>query len=159
MHSVMISSQLPFAPDICRSCLQGSMPCCVTGPAFEVLLQADAAVMHAVMSSVAVFARMQGQQKGQVVDLLGRRGLHQTLQGEQRHIPVSLAIRLSCLLGPTPTSTILPSPSHLSTAFLHLCLTSWVTSCRLRILFDLALFVPSIESTHTHYYLLWPGQR
>ena len=61
----------------------------MTGPAFEVLLQADASVVHAVMSSVAVFARMHGQQKGQVMDLLGRRGVHLTLHGgEQRHISV-----------------------------------------------------------------------
>ena len=60
----------------------------MTGPAFEVLLQADASVVHAVMGSVAVLARMRGQQKGQVVDLLGRRGLHLTIQGEQRHISV-----------------------------------------------------------------------
>lgn len=66
------------------------MKCCMTGPAFEVLLQADAAVVHAVLASVAVFARMRGQQKGQVMDLLGRRGLHLTLDGEQRHISVSL---------------------------------------------------------------------
>lgn len=100
------------------------MPCCVTGAAFEVLLQADAAVMHAVMSSVAVFARMPGQQKGQVVDLLGRRGLHQTLQGEQRHIPVSIDCHRT-VLGLMPTSTTLTCPSHYPMAFLHVCVNSW----------------------------------
>lgn len=69
------------------SLAQGSVKCCMTGPAFEVLLQAEAAVVHAVMSSVVVFARMRGQQKGQVMDLLGRRGIHLTLQGQQRYIP------------------------------------------------------------------------
>ena len=67
------------------------MQCCVTGPAFEqMLLKADAPVVQAVMSSVVVFARMRGQQKGQVMDLLGRRGLHQTLQGLQRHFTVGI---------------------------------------------------------------------
>lgn len=67
------------------------MQCCVTGPAFEqMLLQADASVVQAVMSSVVVFARMRGQQKGQVMDMLGRRGLHHTLNDEQRHLLVSM---------------------------------------------------------------------
>lgn len=46
-------------------------------------------MVQAVMSSVAVFARMRGQQKGQVMKLLGSGGLHHTLQGQQRHLPVS----------------------------------------------------------------------
>lgn len=67
------------------------MQCCLTGPAFEqMLLQADASMVHAVMGSVVVFARMRGHQKGQVMDLLGQRGLHNTMQGEQRHLSVSL---------------------------------------------------------------------
>ena len=71
--------------------LQGSLQCCVTGPAFEQMLeQADASVVHAVMSSAAVFARMRGQQKGQVMNLLGRQGLFRTLQGEQHHLLVSI---------------------------------------------------------------------
>lgn len=62
----------------------------MTGAAFEEMLQrADACVVQAVMSSVAVFARMRGQQKGQVMNLLGSGGLHHTLQGQQRHLPVS----------------------------------------------------------------------
>ena len=54
------------------------------------LAQADAPMVHAVMSSAAVFARMRGQQKGQVMDLLGQRGLHRSLQGEQQHLLVSI---------------------------------------------------------------------
>ena len=71
------------------------MQCCVTGPAFEqMLLQADPSAVHAVMSSVAVFARMRAQQKGQVMGMLGTRGLYDTLQGEQRHLPVSSHLTL-----------------------------------------------------------------
>ena len=62
----------------------------MTGPAFErMLLQADGPVVQAMMSSLVVCARMKGQQKGQVVDLLSQRGLHQSLQGEQRHLMVT----------------------------------------------------------------------
>ena len=65
----------------------------MTGPAFEQLLQhGNPALIETVMSSVAVFARMRGHQKGQVMDLLGRRGLYQQALCEnsgQRHIPVS----------------------------------------------------------------------
>ncbi len=74
-----------------RLCWQGLLQCCVTGPAFEqMLLQADGSVVQAIMSSLVVCARMQGQQKGQVIDLLSQRGLHQTLQGEQCHLMVSI---------------------------------------------------------------------
>lgn len=62
----------------------------MTGSAFEQMLQqADGAVVQTVMSSVAVFARMQGQQKGQVMDLLQCRGLYHTRRGQQAHLPVS----------------------------------------------------------------------
>lgn len=72
-------------------CWQGLLQCCVTGPAFErMLLQADGSVVQAIMSSLMVCARMKGQQKGQVVDLLSQRGLHRTLQGEQHHQMVSI---------------------------------------------------------------------
>ena len=75
-------------------CWQGLLQCCVTGPAFEqMLLQADSSVVQAVMSSLVVCARMKGQQKGQVVDLLSQRGLHRTLQGEQ----CLLVVRTDCL--------------------------------------------------------------
>ena len=54
------------------------------------LLQADGPVVQAIMSSLVVCARMKGQQKGQVIDLLSQRGLHRTLQGEQCHLMVSI---------------------------------------------------------------------
>ena len=45
----------------CLTCLQGTAQCCVTGPAFEHMLQqADASVVETVMTNVAVFSRMQG---------------------------------------------------------------------------------------------------
>ncbi|KAL0037175.1 hypothetical protein WJX79_003951 [Trebouxia sp. C0005] len=69
------------------SLAQGLLQCCVTGPAFEqMLLQAEGSVVQAIMSSLVVCARMKGQQKGQVIDLLSQRGLHRTLHGEQSHL-------------------------------------------------------------------------
>ena len=41
------------------------------------------------MRNVVVFARMKSHQKGQVMDLLGERGLHQIFKGQPRHVPVS----------------------------------------------------------------------
>ena len=63
----------------------------MTGPAFEYLLQQeDLSVVETVMRNVIVFSRMRPHQKGQVMDLLGTRGLHQIYKGQQRTIPVSL---------------------------------------------------------------------
>ena len=63
----------------------------MTGPAFEYMLQQeDLSVVETVMRNVTVFARMRPGQKGQVMDLLGTRGLHQMHKGQQRTIPVSL---------------------------------------------------------------------
>ena len=47
-------------------------------------------MVETVMNSVAVFARMRSQQKGQVMDLLGTRGFFQNVEGQQHHIPVSV---------------------------------------------------------------------
>ncbi|KAL0046765.1 hypothetical protein WJX82_009387 [Trebouxia sp. C0006] len=59
----------------------------VTGPAFAHLLkQEDPSVLELVMHNVVVFARMQSHQKGQVMELIGARGLHQMLDGQSRHI-------------------------------------------------------------------------
>lgn len=73
--------------------LQGSLQCCVTGAAFQQMVQhGEPLLIEAVMSSVKVFSRMHSQQKGQVMDLLGQQGLYQhALQqdAEPRHIPVS----------------------------------------------------------------------
>ena len=68
---------------------EGRMQCAVTGNSFEQLLQqSDVSVLELVMRSTIVFARMQPCQKGQVMDLLGRRGIHQMFQGQPRHIQV-----------------------------------------------------------------------
>lgn len=80
--------------EMVKSCLyvrsQGQAQCCVTGPAFEHMLQhEDLSVLETIMLNVVVFARMRSHQKGQVMDLLGARGLHQVFNGQQRLIPVS----------------------------------------------------------------------
>lgn len=54
------------------------------------LQQEDLSVVETVMRNVTVFARMRPGQKGQVMDLLGTRGLQQMYKGQQRTIPVSL---------------------------------------------------------------------
>ena len=73
------------------SAVQGQAQCCLTGAAFEHMLQqADLSVIETIMRNVVVFACMRSHQKGQVMDMLGRRGLHHLYHGQQRHIPVSL---------------------------------------------------------------------
>lgn len=75
-----------------QSSVQGEAQCCVTGPAFECMLQLpDVSVVETIMRNVAVFARMKSLQKGQVMNLLGSRGIHQSFQGQPRHIAVSHA--------------------------------------------------------------------
>ena len=69
--------------------LQGNVQCCVTGPAFEFLLQQpNAALVEAIMHNSMAFTRMLSHQKGQVMELLSSQGLHQNIHGQQRHIPV-----------------------------------------------------------------------
>ena len=68
---------------------EGQMQCAVTGDAFGHLLQHhDLSVLEAVLRSAVVFSRMQPHQKGQVMDLLGSRGIHQMFDGQPRHIQV-----------------------------------------------------------------------
>ena len=67
------------------------MRCCITGPAFAYLLQQpDQALVQAVALNTVAFTRMKSKQKGQLLDLLGRRGLHHMLNGQRQHIPVIL---------------------------------------------------------------------
>jgi len=74
-------------------CLQGAMQCCITGPAFEYLLQQpNQALVQAVMLNSVAFTRMRSHQKGQLMDLLGRKGLHQMLNGQRQHILVRILI-------------------------------------------------------------------
>ena len=49
----------------------------------------DQSLLETVMSNVVVFSRMKPYQKGQVMDLLGTRGLHRIVAGQQQHLPVS----------------------------------------------------------------------
>ena len=75
--------------DAVRSMAEATLQCAVTAEAFEHLLQMqDMSVLEAVMRSAVVFSRMQPHQKGQVVDLLGVRGIHQPFQGQPRHVQV-----------------------------------------------------------------------
>lgn len=68
---------------------EGSLQCAVTGDAFEHLLQLhDVSLLEAVMRNAVVFSRMQPHQKGQVMDLLGLRGIHQLFEDHPRHIQV-----------------------------------------------------------------------
>lgn len=72
------------------SIAEGQAQCCITGAAFEHLLQQeDLAVLQAVLQNAVVFARMRPHQKAQVLNLLGGAGIHQSFRGRHRHIPVS----------------------------------------------------------------------
>lgn len=70
--------------------MQGEAQSCVTGAAFEHMLQlGDQALVETVIRNAVVFSRMKPHQKGQVMDLLGARGLHQVIGGQRQHLPVS----------------------------------------------------------------------
>ena len=77
--------------------VSGQVQCAVTGNAFyHILHSSDVSVLETVMRSVLVFARMKPQQKGEVMDLLSVRGLHQMHQGQPRHLQVNCL--LLCVL-------------------------------------------------------------
>lgn len=79
------------------SLAEGHAQCAVTGAAFELLLtQQDLSVLEVVMRNVVVFARMQPHQKGQVMDLVTKRGMHQMTPSGSRYIPVSNSWLLDC---------------------------------------------------------------
>ena len=70
---------------------EGHLQCAVTGAAFDHLLQhGPLSMVHTVMRTAVVFARMKPHQKGQVMGLLGSAGLHHTFQGQSRHLLVSM---------------------------------------------------------------------
>lgn len=84
-----------------QSLAQGQAQCCVTGRAFDHMLQHSepAAMIETVLQNAVMFARMRSYQKGQVMELLSSRGLHQIVAGQKRHIPVScLTLHTSCVL-------------------------------------------------------------
>lgn len=65
------------------------MQCAVTGDALEYMLRMhDVSLLEAVIRNAVVFSRMQPHQKGQVMNLLGTKGIHQQFQGQPRHIQV-----------------------------------------------------------------------
>ncbi len=71
------------------SMAEGSMQCAVTGDALEYMLRMhDVSLLEAVIRNAVVFSRMQPHQKGQVMDLLGTRGIHQQFEGQPRYIQV-----------------------------------------------------------------------
>ncbi len=71
------------------SMAEGSMQCAVTGDALEYMLRMhDVSPLEAVMRNAVVFSRMQPHQKGQVMDLLGTRGIHQQFEGQPRYTQV-----------------------------------------------------------------------
>ena len=62
----------------------------MTGAAFDHMLQLrDQALLETVMRNVVVFSRMKSHQKAQVMDLLSSRGIHQVVEGQRHHLPVS----------------------------------------------------------------------
>ena len=73
--------------------MQGEAQCCVTGTAFEHMLQlGDTFLLELVMRSVVVFSRMKPHQKGQVMNLLGTRGLEHSINGQQQHLQASAVL-------------------------------------------------------------------
>ena len=74
----------------CTWVVQGDAQCCVTGVAFEHMLQlGDQSLLETIMRNVVVFSRMKAHQKGEVMDLLGSKGLYRVINGQQHHIAVS----------------------------------------------------------------------
>ena len=77
----------------------GQMQCAVTGDALLSLLQQrDLSSLETVMRNAVVFSRMQPHQKGQVVDLLSTRGMHQLFDGQPRFIQVPHVKACDCWL-------------------------------------------------------------
>ena len=81
--------------DALTAMAEGTMQCAVTGDAFETMLQLKtASLLETVMRNAVVFSRMQPHQKGQVMDLLGVRGLQQPNQGHPRHLQVRFSFEM-----------------------------------------------------------------
>ncbi|KAL0049927.1 hypothetical protein WJX82_000871 [Trebouxia sp. C0006] len=82
-----ISGQALPAAEALNGLAEGQLQCALTGDAFKHMLrQCDLSVLETVMRNTVVFARMKPHQKGQVMDLLGSRGLHQVNHGQWCHI-------------------------------------------------------------------------
>ena len=101
---VEASHQSVEAHEAVKALLEGRMECALTGDSFEFLLQhCDLSLLEVVMRNTVVFARMKPHQKGQVMDLLGSKGLHSVTDGHTHHIQVSTVLhykhRLHVLCG------------------------------------------------------------
>ena len=91
------------------SLAEGQAQCAVTGAAFELLMQQqDLSLLEVVMRSAVVFARMQPQQKGQVMDLITMRGIHQMTASGSRYIPVSGSMVLHVFCATLPVYCMKP---------------------------------------------------
>ena len=53
------------------------------------LQMGNTSLLETVMRNVVIFSRMKAHQKGEVMDLLGSRGLYRVIDGRQQHIAVS----------------------------------------------------------------------
>ena len=85
-----VTGQVLPAAEALNGLAEGQLQCALTGDAFKHMLrQCDLSVLETVMRNTVVFACMKPHQKGQVMDLLGSRGLHQVNHGQWCHIQVS----------------------------------------------------------------------
>ena len=106
--------------------VSGQVQCAVTGSAFDhILHMSDVSVLETVMRSVLVFARMKPHQKGEVMDLLSVRGLHQMHQGQPRHLQVSPL--LVCILTVAVRHRLCVAQT--SCAFVCICVCVCVCVC------------------------------
>lgn len=88
--------------------MQGDAQCCVTGAAVQHLLQlGDQPLLETVLRNTVVFSRMKSHQKGQIMDLLGCKGLQHVVSSQQQYIPVSTCC--SCF---SPVSMVTHSFVH-----------------------------------------------
>ena len=106
-------------------CAQGEAMCCVTSAAFEHMLQLrNQPLLEIVMGHAVIFSRMKSHQKGQVMDLLGSKGLHLMHNGQQQHIPVSF-----CPLNPVLAHVLKPVLNPVLKPVLNSLLTPSLDSC------------------------------
>lgn len=119
--------------------LQGEAQCCVTGAAFEHMLQlGDPSLLESVMRNVVVFSRMKSHQKGQVMDLLGSTGLHLNVGGHQQHLPVSytcevLQLLLTCIVFLTSPALCLVALHAQAYQFLHAVMDTQQQNCDVQV--------------------------
>lgn len=102
MFTLGANSQTLTASQALRALAEGRMQCALTGNSFEYILQqCDYSVLETVLRTAVVFARMKPYQKGQVMDLVGTRGVYQIRNGQSRFIQVT-HLMLSCVTAHLP---------------------------------------------------------